>query len=310
MAFNHIPVLLHETVDSLNIIPDGIYADCTAGGGSHSAEILSHLSPEGKLICIDRDPTAIAHLKEKFAGCPNVTVVHDNFTNIKDIKESLGIDGFDGIIADLGLSSVQIDTPERGFSYLTDAPLDMRMSQVGPTAADFLNTAGEQEIARVLFQYGEEKFSRSIARRIVAKRQTKPIETTFEFAEIIRESIPAKARREGGNPCKRSFQAVRCFINSELTDLPSAIDSMFESLKPGGTLSIITFQSLEDRIVKNAFRNYLSGCTCPPDFPVCVCNKKPRAEQKFKSVTPGEKELELNPRSHSARLRSVCKTNP
>lgn len=307
MAFNHIPVLLNETIDSLDINPRGVYVDCTAGGGSHSAAILAKLSPEGRLICIDRDPTAIAHLKERFADCKNVTVVHDNFTNIEEILASLGIDKADGIIADLGLSSVQIDTPERGFSYNADAPLDMRMSQEGQTAADFLNTASEQEISRVLFTYGEEKFARSIAKRIVARRQTKPLETTTEFADIIREAIPARARREGGNPSKRSFQAVRAFINNELSDLPDAVESMFASLKTGGTLSIITFQSLEDKIVKSKFREYITGCTCPPDIPVCVCGKQPRGKLRFKSVTPGETELAENSRSHSARLRSIIK---
>lgn len=307
MEFNHIPVLLNETVESLNINPDGIYVDCTSGGGSHSAAIISHLSENGRHICIDRDPTAIAHLKERFRDDDRVTIVHSNFTEIKSILESLGIDRVDGVIADLGLSSPQIDDRDRGFAYSYDSFLDMRMSQEGTTAAEIINNSTEQELVRILFDFGEEKFARQIARRIVAEREKKPYETTFELAETVKASIPARARREGGNPCKRTFQAFRIATNNEITDLPGAVDAMFDSLKVGGTLSIITFHSLEDRIVKTAFKGYCTGCTCPPEFPVCVCGKTPRGEMRFKSVTPGEKELEENSRSHSARLRTVTK---
>jgi len=307
MSFNHIPVLLHETIDSLCIRPDGIYVDCTTGGGSHSALLLSRLSPEGRLICIDRDPTAIAHITERFADYNNVTIIKDNFSNLSAILSALGISKVDGIMADLGISSIMVDTPSRGFSYNFDAPLDMRMSQAGTTAAEIINSSSEQELTKILFTYGEEKFAKSIARNIVARRQEKPIETTMELAELVKASIPARARREGGNPCKRTFQAFRIATNNEISDLPDAIDSMFAALKTEGVLSVITFHSLEDRIVKNKFKEYTAGCTCPPDFPICVCGKTPYGEIRHKAMTPGEKELEENNRSHSARLRSITR---
>lgn len=307
MEFNHIPVLFNETIDSLDIKPDGIYADCTAGGGGHSMAVAQKLSDKGRLVAIDRDPDAIKNLTEKFASFKNVTVVNDNFSDIKNIALSLGISGFDGIMADLGVSSYQLDTAERGFSFHNDAPLDMRMSKSGKSAADVVNTYSEYELTRILQVYGEEKFAKSIARHIVADRAQKPFETTFELAETVKKAIPARARREGGHPARRTFQAIRIEVNGELDILPDAIRSMFDMLNVGGTLSIITFHSLEDRIVKNAFKEFCEGCTCPKDFPVCVCGKTPRGELKFKSKTATDTELLENPRSRSARLRSIIK---
>ncbi len=307
MEFNHIPVLFNETIDSLDIKPDGIYADCTAGGGGHSMAVADKLSDNGRLVAIDRDPDAIKNLTEKFASFNNVTIVNDNFSDIKNIASSLGIAGFDGIMADLGVSSYQLDTAQRGFSFHNDAPLDMRMSKSGKSAADVVNTYSEYELTHILQVYGEEKFAKSIARHIVADRAQKPFETTFELAETVKKAIPARARREGGHPARRTFQAIRIEVNGELDILPDAIRSMFDMLNVGGTLSIITFHSLEDRIVKNAFREFCEGCTCPKDFPVCVCGKTPRGELKFKSKTATDTELLENPRSRSARLRSIVK---
>lgn len=307
MEFNHIPVLFNETIDSLDIKPDGIYADCTAGGGGHSMAVAEKLSDKGRLVAIDRDPDAIKNLTEKFASFNNVTIINDNFSDIKNIASSLGITGFDGIMADLGVSSYQLDTAVRGFSFHNDAPLDMRMSKSGKSAADVVNTYSEYELTRILQVYGEEKFAKSIARHIVADRAQKPFETTFELAETVKKAIPARARREGGHPARRTFQAIRIEVNGELDILPDAIRSMFDMLNVGGTLSIITFHSLEDRIVKNTFKEFCEGCTCPKDFPVCVCGKTPRGELKFKSKTASDTELLENPRSRSARLRSIIK---
>lgn len=307
MEFNHIPVLFYETVDSLNINPDGIYADCTAGGGGHSAEILSRLSEKGRLIAFDRDPDAIKNLTEKFKGKENITIVKSNYCDIDRRMAELGIEAFDGIIADLGVSSFQLDTPERGFSFHNDAPLDMRMSKEGLSAKDIINTYSEKELTRIFTCYGEEKFAKSIARLIVARREKTPYETTFQLAETIKDGIPARARREGGHPARRVFQAVRIAVNGEYEDLTPSVEKMFDALRVGGVLSIITFHSLEDRTVKNAFKKFTEGCTCPKDFPVCVCGKTPRGELQFKSLAPSAEELERNPRSHSARLRSIIK---
>lgn len=307
MEFKHIPVLFYETVDSLNIKPDGIYADCTAGGGGHSAEILSRLSGNGRLIAFDRDPDAIKNLTEKFRGKENITIVKSNYCEIDRRMAELGIEAFDGIIADLGVSSFQLDTPERGFSFHNDAPLDMRMSKEGISAKDIINTYSEKELVRIFTCYGEEKFAKSIARLIVARREKTPYETTFQLAETIKDGIPARARREGGHPARRVFQAVRIAVNGEYEDLTPSVEKMFDALKVGGVLSIITFHSLEDRAVKNAFKKFTEGCTCPKDFPVCVCGKTPRGELQFKSLAPSAEELERNPRSHSARLRSIIK---
>ncbi len=306
MEFRHVPVLFRETIDSLEIRPDGVYADCTAGGGGHSAAIAQRLTT-GRLIAVDRDPDAIETLTARFADKPNVTVVHENFLRIEAIRAQYAPAGFDGILADLGVSSHQLDTPGRGFSFHADAPLDMRMSQEGKSAYDVVNTYDEADLRRILYAYGEEKCAPSIARRIVAERQKKPIETTLELAELVKTAIPAKMRREGGHPARRTFQAIRIEVNGELQFLDDAVHAMFASLKVGGVLSVITFHSLEDRIVKNAFRSLTQGCTCPSFFPVCTCGKTPAGELTNRGVGPGDAELEENPRARSARLRSIRK---
>ena len=306
MEFRHVPVLFRETIDSLEIRPDGVYADCTAGGGGHSAAIAQHLTT-GRLIAVDRDPDAIETLTARFRDKPNVTVVHENFLRIEAIRAQYAPAGFDGILADLGVSSHQLDTPGRGFSFHADAPLDMRMSQEGKSAYDVVNTYDEADLRRILYAYGEEKCAPSIARRIVAERQKKPIETTLELAELVKTAIPAKMRREGGHPARRTFQAIRIEVNGELQFLDDAVNAMFASLKVGGVLSVITFHSLEDRIVKNAFRSLTQGCTCPSFFPVCTCGKTPAGELTNRGVGPGDAELEENPRARSARLRSIRK---
>ena len=305
-GFSHIPVLLEETIDSLAIRPDGIYVDATAGGAGHSAKILERLSDTGRLICFDQDPDAILIIKERIGGDPRVTVVHDNFAHIGTVLPSLGIEGVDGILADLGVSSHQLDTPERGFSYHTDAPLDMRMSQEGPTAADLCNTLPESELRRILYTYGEEKFAPRIAAEIVRQREETPIETTLQLAELVKEAMPAKARR-AKHPARKTFQALRIAVNEEMDVLSSALDSMFDVLSDGGILSVITFHSLEDRMVKQRFAAYCQGCICPPEFPVCVCGRTPSAELPFKFKTASAEELEQNPRSRSAKLRCVKK---
>ncbi len=307
MDFSHIPVLFNETVDSLNIKSDGVYCDCTAGGGGHSKAIADKLSAKGRLIAVDRDPDAIENLRNKFASYNNVIIIKDNFSNIDKIAAELGIEGFDGIIADLGVSSHQLDTAERGFSFHNDAPLDMRMSQEGMSAADVVNTYSERDLARVISCYGEEKFAKSIARLIVQRREKEPFETTFQLVETIKDAIPARARREGGHPARRTFQAIRIEVNGEIERLPGAVENMFSMLGVGGILSIITFHSLEDRAVKNMFKTFTEGCTCPKDFPVCVCGNTPRGRLLYKSVSPSEEELGINPRSRSARLRSIEK---
>ena len=306
MEFNHKSVLLQEAVDALSVRQDGIYVDATAGGGGHSSEILNLLTQKGRLIAIDRDPDAIAVLTERFSGKENVTIVNDVFDNILHILESVGVDGADGILADLGVSSFQLDTAERGFSIHKDAPLDMRMSKSGYSAYNAVNELSEKELADIIFSYGEEKYARSIAKNIVKSRSDKPVETTFELCDIISASMPAKAKRDG-HPARKTFQAIRIYINRELEMLPGALKDMFESLKPGGVLAIITFHSLEDRIVKNTFNDFCKGCTCPSDFPVCVCGKKPKGKLPFKSIAPSESEIEENSRSRSARLRAVIK---
>ena len=305
MAFQHIPVLFYETVDSLQIKPDGVYVDCTAGGGGHSAEILSRLQ-NGRLVAIDQDPQAIAVLQEKFGSDARVSVVHDNFSNIESILRQLHIEFADGVLADLGVSSHQLDVAERGFSFHKDAPLDMRMSMQGLCAADVVNTYSEPELANIIFRYGEEKYSRSIARAIVRAREKEPIQTTFELIDIIKSAMPAKAMRDG-HPARRTFQALRIEVNGELSRLPGAIESMFGCLAVGGVLSVISFHSLEDGIVKAKFKEFTQGCTCPKEFPVCVCGKTPRGALLCRGKTPTEEELRENPRSRSAKLRSIQK---
>ena len=299
--FKHIPVLFNETIDALNVRPDGIYVDCTAGGGGHCAAVAERLTT-GRIIAIDQDPEAVANLQERFKNNGRVTIVHDNFVNISSILENLGIDGVDGIMADLGVSSHQLDTDERGFSFHKDAPLDMRMSMEGMSAADLVNTASQSELQKIIYTYGEEKFAPSIARNIVKAREKKPIETTFELVDIIKASMPMKAKRDG-HPARKTFQALRIEVNGELEKLERALDDMFEALNPSGRIAIITFHSLEDRIVKEKFNKWVNPCTCPKEFPVCVCGNKPLGKLVFKSKAPTEAELEENPRARSSRLR-------
>lgn len=303
--FKHIPVLFNETIDALNVRPDGTYVDCTAGGGGHCAAVAEKLTT-GRIIAIDQDPEAIENLNERFKDNSRVTVIHDNFVNIEAILRKLDINGVDGIMADLGVSSHQLDTDERGFSFHKDAPLDMRMSMDGMSAAELVNTASQQELQRIIFTYGEEKFAPSIARNIVKAREIKPIETTFELVDIIKNSMPMKAKRDS-HPARKTFQALRIEVNGELEKLDKALDSMFEVLNPSGRIAIITFHSLEDRMVKKKFNKFCEGCVCPPEFPVCVCGRKPRGKLPFKSKAPTENEVGENFRSHSARLRAIEK---
>lgn len=307
MEFSHKPVLFAETVEALQIKPNGVYVDGTAGGGGHSAAIAAQLSESGRLICIDQDPDAIAVLQERIGGLPQVTIVQENFARIDSVLSSLELPGADGILIDLGVSSHQLDTPERGFSFHTDAPLDMRMSQQGPTAAELINTLDERSLTRILSEYGEERYARSIARNIVRTREQEPMKTTLQLAELVKASMPAAARREGGHPARRTFQALRIAVNGELDMLSAGLDAMFERLNPGGRLAAITFHSLEDRMVKQRFASWCEGCICPPDFPVCVCGRTPRARLPFKVKGPSAQELEANPRSRSAKLRVVEK---
>ena len=310
MDFGHISVLLNETVDSLNIRPDGIYVDGTLGGGGHAYHVAERLTEGGRLIGIDQDADAIAAATERLKPfADRVTIVRDNYVNIAGVLAGLGItetEGVvDGIYLDLGVSSWQLDNAERGFSYMEDAPLDMRMDQrQRQTAADLVNTATEQELFRIIRDYGEDRFAKNIAKRIVQARERKPVETTKELADIVRSAIPMKLQVTGGHPAMRTFQAVRIALNGELTVLEESIDTMIRLLKPGGRLSIITFHSLEDRIVKNGFRRNESPCICPPGFPVCVCGKKSRGVVITKKpILPSEEETEENPRSRSAKLR-------
>lgn len=305
MEFKHIPVLFNETVDSLQIKPNGIYVDGTVGGAGHSGEIARRLK-EGRLIALDHDPEAVAVATERLKGLP-ATVVRSNFRNMDTVLKNLGIEKVDGILLDLGVSSYQLDNGERGFSFHYDAPLDMRMSSSGSTAAELVNNCSAEELTDIFFRYGEEKFSRRIAERIVKQRAEQPIETTKQLAELIASAVPAAARRDG-HPARRVFQAIRIAVNGELDSLSEALDKAFELLAPNGVLSIITFHSLEDRMVKQRFREYCTGCTCPPDIPVCVCGKTPRGKLlNRKAIEASKEELENNPRSRSAKLRSVKK---
>ena len=307
MEFKHIPVLFRESIDALDIKPDGLYADCTAGGGGHSNAILDRLSENGRLVAIDRDPETIETLTKRFEGREHVSIVNDNFFNIKSILSQFTDEGADGILADLGVSSHQLDDAARGFSFHADAPLDMRMSMQGMSAADAVNSLSQRELQDIIYRYGEDKFAPRIAAGIVRARAEKPIETTLELAEIVKSSIPAAARREGGHPARRTFQALRIYVNGELDGLDRAIGDMFDSLKVGGRLAIITFHSLEDRAVKQTFASLCEGCICPPEFPVCVCGRKSRGRLPQKAAAPSKAELEENPRSRSARLRVIEK---
>lgn len=303
--FSHVSVLLYETVDSLVQNPDGIYVDCTCGGAGHSREILSRLSDKGRLIAIDQDPDAIKVISERIGSDKRVTIVHNNFANLRDILNILEIDTVHGVMADLGVSSHQLDEGERGFSYNYDYPLDMRMSQEGMTAADVVNTYSERDLMRIFRDYGEEKFASRIARSICSVREKERIETTFQLADIIKNAIPAATRRTGGHPARRCFQALRIEVNGELDKLKNTLDDMFFSLETGGRLSIITFHSLEDRIVKRAFASYCKGCECPPSAPVCICGKTPDGKLPFKKILPSDEEIEFNQRSRSATLRCI-----
>lgn len=300
MKFSHISVLFDETIESLNIKSDGLYVDCTCGGAGHSRAILERI-PDGALVAIDRDPDAIQVIAERIGSNPNVEIVNNNFNNIKDILNGRQADG---ILADLGVSSFQLDTPERGFSFHHDAPLDMRMSKTGKSAYDVVNVYSEQELVNIITRYGEEKFARSIAKNIVKARAIKPLETTLELAELIKDSVPAKYRRDG-HPARKTFQAIRIEVNDELSTLSRAVDDMFHCLKVGGRLSIITFHSLEDRTVKEKFREFTVGCTCPKEFPVCVCGNTPEGKLVNKGLSAKQSELDANNRSRSARLRTI-----
>ncbi len=306
MGFEHKSVLLKETVDGLNIRPDGIYADGTLGGGGHSFEVCRRLGEKGSIVGIDQDAAAIeaAGGRLKDFG-EKVTIVRSNYCDMKSRLHELGIDKVDGIILDLGVSSYQLDTADRGFSYREDAPLDMRMdTRQAMTARDIVNDYSEMELYRVIRDYGEDKFARNIARHIVTAREKKPIETTGQLTEIIRESIPMKYQKKGGHPAKRTFQAVRIELNRELEVLRDSLDDMIELLNPGGRLCIITFHSLEDRIVKSAFKKNENPCVCPPDFPVCVCGKVSKGSiVTRKPILPSREEMESNSRSKSAKLR-------
>ena len=305
MEFSHVSVLLKETVDGAFTDPNGVYADLTTGGGGHSLELAKRLDG-GRLICFDQDKEALEAAGERLKGLP-VTLVRSNFCEMKSVLADLGIKELDGIIADLGVSSHQLDTAERGFSFHNDAPLDMRMSGEGLSARDVVNEYDEGELAKILFDYGEEKFGNRIARGIVNARLTAPIEITGQLAEIIKSSVPAAYRREK-NPCRKSFQAIRIEVNHELDVLETALTDGFDVLKVGGRMSVITFHSLEDRIVKNRFKEFCTGCTCPPEFPVCVCGRKPMGRLVDKKpITASPEELERNPRSRSAKLRIIEK---
>ena len=307
MQFSHKSVLLREAVDALNIRPDGIYVDGTLGGAGHAREICGRLTT-GRLIGIDRDETALRAASERLAEFGGRAVlVHGNFENLKEILESLGVPGADGMLFDLGVSSPQLDDAGRGFSYMADAPLDMRMDRSDTlTAYTVVNTWPREELRRILFQYGEERYAPLIAAAIERERGKKPIETTLELAEIVRNAMPAQALREKQHPAKRSFQAIRIAVNDELNAVSGMMQQAVGSLNPGGRLAVITFHSLEDRIVKNAMAEAAKGCTCPPDFPVCVCGKKPSVRIVTKKPTEAsEEELTDNPRARSAKLR-VC----
>ena len=305
MEFHHISVLLNECIDNLNITPDGIYVDGTMGGGGHSLEIAKRLTT-GRLICIDQDPNAHEAAGKRLAEYKDrITFVRDNFGNIANILDSLGIEKIDGMLLDIGVSSHQLDEAERGFSYQQDAPLDMRMNPDRPFSAyDVVNGYDEDELDRVIFTYGEERWARRIAQFIVKEREAKPIETTGELVDIIKKAVPKGARKDGPHPAKRTFQAIRIEVNGELEVLQRAIDDVAARLAFGGRLCIITFHSLEDRIVKEAFRKQENPCICPPQFPVCVCGKKPLGRViTRKPILPSKEELEENPRSRSAKLR-------
>lgn len=304
MGFSHIPVLLNETVEGLNIRENGIYVDGTAGGGGHSSAILQRLTT-GKLICVDQDPDAISVLTEKFKKNENAIIVCGNFGNMKDLLRLRGVGRVDGVLLDIGVSSHQLDTPSRGFSFHEDAPLDMRMSQSGVSAEELINTLPYEELRKIISEYGEERYAGSIAKGIVIAREQEPITTTLQLAEIVKANVPQKVRRDG-HPARKTFQAFRIAVNDELNVLSRGLDDAFSLLAPGGRLAVITFHSLEDRLVKQRMAAWCQGCTCPKDFPVCVCGNKPKARLvNKKPVCANETELVNNPRARSAKLR-IC----
>ena len=312
MEFTHKPVLLDECIDALKIRPDGVYVDGTLGRAGHSREIAQRLTT-GRLLCIDRDMAAIDAAKERLAPwMDRVTLIHGNFSELGDALREAGIAGADGMLFDLGVSSPQLDDASRGFSYMQDAPLDMRMDLTAPlTAREVVNAWSYEELRRILFEYGEERYAPAIAKAIVRRRETAPIETTLELVDIIKSAMPPVALREKQHPAKRSFQAVRIAVNGELDALPPMLNAAAEHLNPGGRLAVITFHSLEDRIVKRAMQDLSRGCTCPPAFPVCVCGKKPKVKVLTrKPIVSGEAELEENPRARSAKLRVAEKCDP
>ncbi|MDU4939831.1 16S rRNA (cytosine(1402)-N(4))-methyltransferase RsmH [Clostridium paraputrificum] len=307
MEFKHVSVLLNECLDALNIKDDGIYVDCTLGGAGHSSHILQRLSKEGLLVGIDQDTDALKAAGERLKEYENKKLVHNNFHNIDSILEELDIPKVDGILMDLGVSSYQLDEGERGFSYMKDAPLDMRMNRDREFSAyDVVNSYSMEDLWRIIRDYGEEKFAKRVAEFIVNRREEKPIETTLELVDIIKAAIPAKARREGPHPAKRTFQAIRIEVNGELEILNKAIEDGVNRLNKGGRMAIITFHSLEDRIVKLKFRELANPCTCPKEFPICVCGKKPLVKLiSRKAIDPSKEEVEENPRSRSAKLRVI-----
>ena len=305
MEYTHKPVLLDACIRALNIRPDGVYVDGTLGRAGHSLEIARRLTT-GRLICIDRDQAAIDAAQIRLAPyLDRVTLVHSNFSELREVLSDAGVNGADGMLFDLGVSSPQLDDPSRGFSYMQDAPLDMRMDTSAPlTAADVVNTWSQEELRRILFEYGEERYAPAIAKAIVRARETAPVSTTLELVEIIKSAMPPAALREKQHPAKRSFQAIRIAVNGELDALPPMLRSAVDALNPGGRLAVITFHSLEDRIVKRALADMARGCTCPPEFPVCVCGKKPQVRLvNRKPITADEAELADNPRARSAKLR-------
>jgi len=309
MEFVHKPVLLRETIELLDPKLGGIYVDATLGGGGHFLEILKRIGVEGKAIGIDRDEDAVKNAREKFSAFPNVVVVNDNFKNIKDILRNLGFEKVDGVVFDLGVSSYQLDEKNRGFSYMQDAPLDMRMDRSQKfSARDAVNQLDKKELARIIREYGEERWADRIAEFICERRKIKPIERTGELVDIIKDAIPARARRQGPHPAKRTFQALRIFVNDELEILSQSLKDAVEVLKPGGRICVITFHSLEDRIVKHTLKELARGCTCPKDVPVCTCNRKKEVKVLTpKPVLPSEEEVNINPRARSAKLRAAEK---
>ncbi len=304
--FSHVSVLLYECIEALNIRDGFTYVDCTTGGGGHSLEIARRMGPNSRLICFDRDATAIAAATERLHDyLDRITFVHDNFSSLESVLHRYRIENLGGVLADLGCSSYQFDTPERGFSYMHDARLNMKMDEDSPLSAyEVVNEYPESELKRILFDYGEERFAPRIAQAICKRRAVSPIETTFELSEIIRSAIPAAARADGPHPAKRSFQAIRIEVNGELDSIRPMLEAAAHNLVRSGRIATISFHSLEDRIVKTTYRDLAKGCTCPPDFPVCVCGKRPLVREITKKpILPTEKELEENPRSRSAKLR-------